>query len=883
MHFNAPALWDCVPYLLPGSSPASYLPACWCPCLPVASPFFWPPVASLSLMEWAPLSEEATDQQRRHLAQQLEAARTTITHQRGTIEAQQEAILRLNRAITLLASIPLPSPKVGGRCGVTPRDDDAPRKGEIKGRSTRSTVAPTDSLHSLGGGSRLFELEEREEMEGSEESPSRDSRMAALEAQLEQQQATIADQQATIAQQQDAINRLMAMASRMMGEGTVEPSDRATASRMMGEGPVEPSDHSEREAPTDRKESLPRPTDAVEGASRELAALQLRTAQKKESTTMLRQVFGWCKEVLVTLDRATAIQAAVPRRYGLATYASGGSPRALDDVLAIFQGFSLPPPLHEPVKPRVQLNPMIAVGATFHRWGGSGRLADVYTCRVADFKPLKEGEDKRLAAPSIMMLTSAPPDKQRALPANMAEFLQAALAMAYVMGLFLGPRVEHELHITVRTLYERGMRAPSLMPVEVACHLLDQMVSMVLEAIYALASGRTPVDVGTDKLTEEEVMAYREQGWLHEDEDEPGPTFIVRPTSTYFTVWYVEPCQAASLSTGRFASALEFMGIEKASRKPPQGGPTGASEAATPQVVQYRPTGVAYIPRNVYADAERAMGRKPGDAPVCFRFLSREGCQRVRCNLQHLQIAPAQLRQQCQASPVLLAVFTHHGGVRSPDVPASQAPGKAGATTANPSVPSPSWGGGSSSESSDEDFLVQGGRSTGGVEVQVPYLSYIPGCYPKAPLHDERATPLTQQVQRPATTHPEPPPREFTAQALLHRQPPRMARVAGHPFLVTSPDDSGAFQVTVGPFSFVGQDLGQVFEWRGRPVVNACVTLTWAAALGMTPQALFGHLLSAAYDADASLGTPSTAASPTVVLVRAIIHDVAASQAVGHA
>ena len=53
MHFNAPALWDCVPYLLPGSSPASYLPACWCPCLPVASPFFWPPVASLSLMEWA--------------------------------------------------------------------------------------------------------------------------------------------------------------------------------------------------------------------------------------------------------------------------------------------------------------------------------------------------------------------------------------------------------------------------------------------------------------------------------------------------------------------------------------------------------------------------------------------------------------------------------------------------------------------------------------------------------------------------------------------------------------------------------------------------------------------------------------------------------------
>ena len=101
--------------------------------------------------------------------------------------------------------------------------------------------------------------------------------------------------------------------------------------------------------------------------------------------------------------------------------------------------------------------------------------------------------------------------------------------------------------------------------------------------------------------------------------------------------------------------------------------------------------------------------------------------------------------------------------------------------------------------------------------------------------------------------------------------------------MVTTPTSTGSFSVTLGPYSFMGQDLGQTFEWEGTTIVNACVTLTRAATLGMPPQALFRHLLLAAYEADSSLGPPTTSASPTVTLVRAVIHDIAASQLVGHA
>lgn len=177
------------------------------------------------------------------------------------------------------------------------------------------------------------------------------------------------------------------------------------------------------------------------------------------------------------------------------------------------------------------------------------------------------------------------------------------------------------------------------------------------------------MEVGTDALTRAEVGAYVAKGWLREGQEETGPTFIIRPTSVYMQVWYTEPCQAASLSTGRFAAALDFMGIERSPRVPPQGGPTGAPFplGSPSSILAQRPNGVQYIQRAVYQKAELALGRQAGDAPVCFRFLAQVGCTRKGCPLRHLQLSPAVLQQRCQVSPLLQAVFAHHGGVRGSD------------------------------------------------------------------------------------------------------------------------------------------------------------------------------------------------------------------------
>lgn len=740
-------------------------------------------------------------------------------------------------------------PIVGGKCGVIPRGDDPPPS-RSRGRGRPADATP-DSLHTLEGGERLFESR-GETVETSQDEG--EDRVAILEARL-------LEQQTTITQQQEQINRLMALASQVLERDTV------------GERRDTSDPFSPRSASEEAKRSVEVAPTAL---AQEFAALQLKQERKKESTRRLKHLFPWCKDVLVTHDRATTIQSVLPSLYGPALYTSGGSPQAVDDVLAMFQRFSLPPLLHEQATPRVRFNPVVALGAVLHRWGGSGRRADIMTCRVSDFQPLREGEDKQLASVNLLMVTTAPTEQQRKPPATMAEFRDAALAMAFVMGLFLGPRVEYELHLSIRTLYERGMRSPSLMPVSVACHLLDQLVGMVVEAIYALACGREPMDVGTDALTSAEVEAYVHRGWLREGQEETGPTFIIRPTSTYLTIWYTEPCQAAALTKGGLASALEFMGMERPARVPPQGGPTGGLSGDAPtSIVSQRPNGKAYIPRSVYQEAEVALGRKAGEPPVCFRHLAQVGCTTKGCPLQHLPLAASALRQRCQASALLQAVFDHHGGIRGVGLP----PGKAGG------VRSPVASEHDSSSSEEEDNLPcpLGGRSTGGVEVQVPYLSYIPHCYPKAPLHDARSAPIDDQVQRPPTTHPDAAPRPFLSSSLLGHQPPSMSRLGGQLFHVTSPDSSGRFQVTVGPWVFRGQDLGQSFLWEGQPVANACVVLTWAAALEMAPADLFHHLLDGAYAVDRSMGPPTAMATPTSVLVRSLIHDVAASVHVGHA
>lgn len=764
---------------------------------------------------------------------------------------------------------PPTDPSVGGRCGVHP--DEAkplPRDTRSRGRAPTLEADPTMTLPVPGEGG----LGRGSEEEGDDRAlPSSSLAPDVLER--------LSTMEARMFQQQQSIDQLMELASRLLlergrersssppRESTTEVDDGSL--RREDDTGDEVGDVEEAEVGSNLGEDLIHHDNSVGSAQREVAVLQLSQEKRKENLRLLNRLLSWGKDSLVAIDRAQAIQSVLPRRYGKATYTSGGTPNAIYDALAMYQRWSLPPPPGVRSTPRCAYTSMLPFAATLMLWGGSGRAEGTHSMRVRDYKPLREGEDKTLINVTIMSVTQPPTERQRTPPSSMLEFREAALAMAYVMGQFLGPRVEHELHVSIQTIYDRGIRSPLLMPVPVACHLLDQLVSMVLEAIYAEACSRQPMDVGTDSLNPAEIKEYSAAGW-----GIGGTTFLVRLTSPFWAVWYLEPLQAASLTSGkdRAATVLRLMGVEAPSPAPPKGGPTGATVPPPPPVpapappVSHRPNGSAYIRRAVYEEAERALLGKSGDKPICFRSLCHVGCTRSPCPMRHLPVTLATLQSKARGSSTLQAVLEFHGGAKGCE--GAPLPGKAGRESPL------------SSDDEEDEPSPLGGRSNG---IQVPYLSYISHCYPGACLTDARSAVPVPLVDRPPAVHPDARPRPFLPTSLLGCAPPSMTRTAGDVFQVTSPSPEGTFTVQLGPFSFDGTDLGQSFVWKDHTLSHACVVLAWATALSITPQALFSHFVTSAYELDRSMGPPAPASPPTALLARAMAHDVAASLRSGHA
>lgn len=212
--------------------------------------------------------------------------------------------------------------------------------------------------------------------------------------------------------------------------------------------------------------------------------------------------------------------------------------------------------------PRVRFSPY-ALGATLHRWGGSGGSDDPLTGCVTDFVPLGvEGDDKQqLIHVNVMPVAATPPAGSRSLPTSINAFRDPGSGICHG-AVCRATRVARELYITVRTLYERGM------PVSVACHLHDQLISSAWSpftrrpAVGSLLSlGRTPSATSRER-------AYEEQGWGVEE-----TTFIVRPEPARPPFGTTSPCKAAAMSdalgTRRQCVALSLTGVEKPVRSPP--------------------------------------------------------------------------------------------------------------------------------------------------------------------------------------------------------------------------------------------------------------------------------------------------------------------------
>lgn len=216
------------------------------------------------------------------LQQRVDAAEAQVEHYRRVIARLTQVVRGLASDVEELVLPPIGGksaggtggviagpqgafmPIVGGKCGVIPRGDDPPPS-RPRGRG-RPAEATADSLHTLGGGERLFES--RDETVGTSQAEGED-RVAILEARL-------LDQQATITQPQEQINRLMALASQVLERDTVgerrEPSD-----------PFSP-----RSASEEAKRSVEVAPTAL---AQEFAALQLKQERKKESTRRLKHLF----------------------------------------------------------------------------------------------------------------------------------------------------------------------------------------------------------------------------------------------------------------------------------------------------------------------------------------------------------------------------------------------------------------------------------------------------------------------------------------------------------------------------------------------------------------------------------------------------------------
>lgn len=637
-------------------------------------------------------------------------------------------------------------------------------------------------------------------------------------------------------------------------------------------------------------------------ASEESAAVRLRVDKRKERQQVLKVLLPWAKPLAVLPDRTALLRPLLHQRYGPPLYHNIGDVAALEDGVRMYRSFAYGQPAAPddtaPVYP-FRFTSALALGLVYFRTGGPLREDAPLYLRTQDFLPLVDGEDRQLIHVNEAMFSDEPSWSSRRPPTTMAAFRDRGLRFAGWLGMFWGRRARYEVSLTVEILHDRGARSPTLMTPAMACHLLDQLVMLVLESVCAMARGEAPLPVGTDPLTPAQRRHYELWGFSTD-----GETLIASMTSSYMQTWYHEPLQAAALSdVGRRSVAMRLMGMDVPSNPPPKGGPTGGDDQVPPS-----PPPPATPPVRAAFTVEEAEAATSGMAPagttgsVCLRSLSVKGCQRgAKCRFLHVDITARQLRQKYSSNSHLKKIMDFFGGPSPVDI-------KATPTRASPSVPpaasgrsgrQPTVGGGDSSDSDDseEDVpgpLASGGMASGGIDVQVPYLRDLPGCYPRASTTDSRSAPPCVGVLRPATTHADSTPQPFHPPSIHPRSrlapPSTSPPVLGLPtsragiqaFSVTPDQPDGTFTVSLGTITLQGRDAGQELRLPSTTVTNACVTLSFARVLGLLPDTLFEELVAQARVVSRAMGPPALLETHTSILLRSVCHDVVASEQHGH-
>lgn len=709
----------------------------------------------------------------------------------------------------------------------------------------------------------------------------------AVGAVVEPAQDRISSLEAKVSQLTDAVNLLLAVAKDLRGHAPSGESKPQSQGHGM-EGGMGGQPASEERTREDELPPAPRQSSPAD----EVTVLKLRQDRRKERQSVLKVLLPWAKHLAVLPDRTTLLKPALHRLYGPPTYFNAGEVGALEDAVKMYRAMAYPAVASDTAATSLtfQFTAAVAVGLVFFRVGGPLRDDEPLYLRTMDFIPLADGEDRRLAHVNEGMFTTEPVWAHRRPPSTMASFRDCGLRLAVFLGLHWGPRCRHELSITVEILHDKGSRSPSVMTPTMACHLLDLLVLSVVEAVYEAAKGGTPLPVGTDPLSPTQCAFYRERGWCTE-----GPTFLASLDSAFMRRWWYEPLQEAALSDpSRRGTAMRLMGMDLP--KPPKGGPTGGGplpEATNPSPPPVQRTKANFTVEDAVAAASCLPGSRAFTDQVCMRYLSAKGCQRgPKCRFLHVSVTTAQLADCSRKNPTLQRILAFFGGPSPRNLTSQPTQASTSAT------PQAGRSGGQSASDSDDSStgerelpgpLASGGKASGGIDVQVPYLLALGGCYRRAPLNDARSSPPAESVVRPPTTHPDAPLRPFYGAADLYGvSPPALAplRAGSQPpdqaVVVTPTRSDGGFSVCLGSLVIPGQDAGQELVVGTHVVTNACVVLSFARILDVPPVDLFSFLVSEAQSAASQLGPPSRAETATTTLLRAFCHDILASCQRGH-
>lgn len=755
-----------------------------------------------------------------------------------------------------------PEPVIGGPCGMFSPSGAAEERGEEvttpTGRPPRGNLASA----SRGGGPQ----------------PSPDVRsMAAAAANLLGRGAYVSNERFEGLQSEvkDLTAMMRELLSMAKGMGLPFPSSTPQAAASAEQKPAGIPTRRPATAPLEQK------SEVAESLAEEVTLLKLDSDRRKERRAILNGAIPWGKGLLVLHDKAGVLRPWLHATYGPVKFGNLGTVAALDDTRLMYRGFAYGP-TGAPGEHAWQylafgFTPAVVLGTVYLRFGGPYRADHHLYIKTVDLKPVQDGEDRQLARVDPSMFIPEPKWGNRKAPTTMGGFRDQGLRMATLMGLHIGERAQHELAITVEFLFMKGSRAPALLNPAMACHLLDLMISTVLEASYSLAAGEDPLHPGTDSLTPAQV-----EDWTARRFTTRGFTFLLSTDSIFMRREWGDLVLMASMCDGdRSLEVLRLMGMDVPKSQPPKGGPTGgqapAPQADTPQDVPRRPG----FRQQEADDAGRSLLNGACPLPVCMKHLSKRGCQRgAQCKFHHVAITAGQLRQSYLASEPLRKILNLFDGPSQVDVPymatATSQPGAG--RSGGQGLQAPMTGG---QDEAEETVSPSGVASD--LPIQVPYPLYVGDDYPRARRDDARSVRLVNEPSRPQTVHHDPPaqPLDATTDALYLR-PPSMRRAGQGIFMYTAPDAAGQFHLRLGPHVLVGMDAGHVLVMPGGLVQNACVTLAFAHCLQQEPVQLFSELIAEARAVSTALGPPAVMETATVVLLRSMCHDILASLDQGH-